>query len=95
MTHTAMTFDDEFGKYWTRMVSWVRDNWETVKYRAENYPDFSLPFGTFDRLGVIFGDDGEGEFVTIGFILPDDCYAEIEDGTYGQLQGIRIYKESE
>lgn len=95
MTHAVMTFDDEFGKYWTRMVSWVRDNWETVKDRAENDPGFSLPFGTFDRLGVMFGDGEEGEFVTIGFTLPDDCYAEIEDGTYGQLQGIRIYKESE
>lgn len=37
-----------------------------------------------------FDEDGDG-FVTIGFNLPDGVFAEIDGGTYGQLQGFRIY----
>lgn len=47
-----------------------------------------------NRLSVDFGVDECGEeFVEFGFMLPDGCYAVIEDGTYGQLQALRIYKE--
>lgn len=45
--------------------------------------------------GIVYGfDDEQGEvFATVGYSLPQDerVFAEIEDGTYGQLQGIRIY----
>ena len=47
------------------------------------------PFGD---LGVVWDYDPEfGTYATVGFNLPDGIYAEIEDGTYGQLQGFRIY----
>lgn len=93
MSHSSMSMDDEFSKYWTRMVDWVRMNWETVESKASEEA-FSLPFGTYDRLSVDFGVDECGEeFVEFGFMLPDGCYAVIEDGTYGQLQALRIYKE--
>jgi hypothetical protein len=47
-------------------------------------------------LGIMEGNDdydGGGDYITVGFCLPDDIYAEIEDGTYGQMQGFRIYKD--
>lgn len=95
MSHSStMTFQTEFGKYWTRMVDWIRFTWETVEANVSEDPTFSLPFGTYDRLSVDFGVDECGEeFVEFGFMLPDGCYAVIEDGTYGQLQALRIYKE--
>lgn len=37
-------------------------------------------------------EEGEGTFYVVSYpSLPTDCYAEIEDGTYGELQGWRIY----
>lgn len=48
------------------------------------------PFG---RSVMKEGSDDEGDYITIGFGLPEDVYAEIEDGTYGVMQGFRIYKE--
>lgn len=38
-------------------------------------------------------DEYDDEFATVSFTLPDDVFAEIEDGTYGTLQGFRIYRE--
>ena len=35
----------------------------------------------------------EDVFMRVGFCLPDDCFAEIEDGTYGQLQCFRVYRK--
>ena len=44
--------------------------------------------------GLLFEADEDGdEYVTIGFNLPKGVYAEIEDGTYGELQGFRIYRK--
>ena len=40
-----------------------------------------------------YGEDGEGQFATIGFVLPDEFYAEIDGGAYGNLFGFRIYRE--
>lgn len=46
-----------------------------------------------DTHGLIWGFDPEqGErYVLVGYNLPPGVYAEIEDGTYGELQGIRVY----
>ena len=66
----------------------VRENWGVEKVESV--------FGTH---GVVYtsADDSEepeeGDYATIGFVLPDGLYAEIESGTYGELQGIRIYKQ--
>jgi len=45
------------------------------------------PFGTH---GVTYGEETGEEYATIGFCLPDGVYAEVEDCTYGQLQGLRV-----
>lgn len=46
------------------------------------------------RHGVTLGvDEVDDEFASIGMVLPEGVYAEIEDGTYGQLQAFRIYRE--
>lgn len=95
MSHSStMTFQDEFGKYWTRMVDWVRVNWETIEANASGDSAF-VPFGTYDRLSVTFGEENGDPYVEFGFMFPDGCYAVIEDQTYGELQAIRIYKESD
>lgn len=53
--------------------------------------------GPFGEHGVTYGidyEDVEQEYATIGFVIddPDEkIYVEIEDDTYGQLQGFRIY----
>jgi hypothetical protein len=52
--------------------------------------EVTSPFGDH---GVVYDMDETGCFATIGFTLPDACYAEIEDGTYGQLNGLRIYRD--
>ena len=47
------------------------------------------PFGIH---GVMYGtDEDDNTYATVGFILPNGVYAEIEDGTFGELQGFRIY----
>jgi hypothetical protein len=46
------------------------------------------------RHGVTITEDmTEGPYATIGMVLDEHVYVEIEDGTYGQMQGFRIYKE--
>lgn len=47
--------------------------------------------GTVGIIGPEFDEESDDEYVTVGFCLPDDVYAEIEDGTYGQLQAFRVY----
>lgn len=44
---------------------------------------------------VTYGDDDDGEqyaFIRDDNSTPINVYAEIEDGTYGELQGWRIYQ---
>lgn len=49
------------------------------------------PFGD---LRCTYDTDEDGrQYVVISFNMPNDVYAEIEDGTYGSLQGWRIYLE--
>jgi len=45
------------------------------------------PFGTH---GVTYGEETGEQYATVGFCLPDGVYAEVEDGTYGELQGLRV-----
>jgi len=44
-------------------------------------------------LNCEYGEDEEGQYALIGFVLPDDFYAEVDGGTYGNLFGFRIYRE--
>ena len=43
-------------------------------------------------LNCEYGEDEEGQFAIIGFVIPDGFYAETEQG-YGTLFGFRIYRE--
>ena len=50
--------------------------------------------------GLTYGSDEDGAYAVIGFVLRPrkgitlpNVYAEIEDGTYGELQGFRVYFE--
>jgi hypothetical protein len=50
--------------------------------------------------GVVYDHDGEGDYAVIGMVLGGSSmnsdvqvFAEIEDGTYGQMQGYRIFRE--
>ncbi len=45
---------------------------------------------THGLLWSIDSDTGQ-PYATVGYNLPPRVLAEIEDGTYGQLQGFRIY----
>lgn len=51
--------------------------------------------GPFGQHGVLYDEDEDGDsFATIGMNLPRHpihVFAEIEDGTYGSLQGLRVY----
>jgi hypothetical protein len=54
--------------------------------------------GPFGEHGIHYGNDehdGGGDYATVGFNLVNNdetkVYAEIEDGTYGEMQGFRIY----
>jgi hypothetical protein len=67
-----------------------------LQNRFVNDPEFrpvqvESPFGVHGCMYAI--DEDNEEYVTIGFTFPDEIFAEIEDGTYGELQGIRIYLE--
>lgn len=44
--------------------------------------------------GVTYGAEYElsEEYATVGMVLPEHVYAEIDDGTYGQMQGFRIFR---
>jgi len=43
-------------------------------------------------LNCEYGEDAEGQYALLGFVIPDGFYAEIEQG-YGSLFGFRIYRE--
>lgn len=79
-------------KAYSDLYTWL----EKVKsdYRAGKIQDGQILDGPFGSHGTMEGDDiyeGGGHCLTVGFCLPDGVYAETEDGTYGQLQGFRIY----
>lgn len=48
---------------------------------------------TEGTLGVDYGFDEEfGDYAIVGFNLPSPWHGEIDDGTYGSLQGFRVYR---
>lgn len=59
-------------------------------HHNERPTSITTSFGTH---GVHYGTDEDGDdYAIVGFnIFHKNIYAEIEDGTYGQLQGFRIY----
>lgn len=70
---------------------------ESLRYILTEHPlKVSGPFGDFD-VEYHLDLDTNDEYALIGFMLPDDdrILAEIDGGTYGVLQGIRIYLDQE
>jgi len=51
-----------------------------------------IDFDNGADLNCEYGEDAEGQFAVIGFVIPDGFYAETEQG-YGTLFGFRIYRE--
>lgn len=42
--------------------------------------------------GIMYDTDEDGlDYASVGYNLPDGLYAEVEHGTYGELQAIRVY----
>jgi len=59
-------------------------------FAVANTPEIIV--GPFGSHGVTYGNDEDNEpYATVGFVLPEGVFAEIEDGTYGNLTGLRIY----
>ena len=76
-------------------------DWIAQNYRSDNMT-FDAPTVT-TACGILgidgphedtYEDPDAGEYIRVGFTLSDGLYAEIEDGTYGQLNAFRIYKET-
>lgn len=73
---------------------WLDSIREDYRRQPEAFPSGRVLTSPFGECGIMAGDDGYdggGAYITVGFVLPDGVYAEIEDGTYGQMQGFRIY----
>lgn len=71
-----------------RVATEIRAGWGSV-------PSVRSAFGVHGVSYVDRDDDEDGiGFATIGFVMPEGIYAEIEHGTYGELQGFRVFRES-
>lgn len=73
----------------TSLVPMLNDIRQTMMATGERPERIKTVFGEHG-MSYGFDEDGDG-YVTIGFVLPRAMYAEIEDGTYGSLQGFRFY----
>lgn len=73
-----------------RLGTWLAHLHHEFTTNVEFFPkEIRGPFGTH---GCMYdSDDGDEQYVTVGFNLPAGVFAEIEDGTCGELQGFRIY----
>ena len=76
-------------------VATVSYDWMSgLGFVVANAPEVVV--GPFGSHGVTYGVDEDGErYASVGFVLPEGVYAEIEDGTYGTLTGLRIYLNGE
>jgi len=70
-----------------QLYNWLRD--VRMRLTSGDMPNqVTGPFGTH---GVTYGEETGEQYATVGFCLPDGVFAEVEDGTYGQLQGLRVF----
>lgn len=72
---------------WMSLNEWL----DFLVARFSN-PDYrpTVVEGPFGRHGVSYTNDDDLHFASVGFTLPADTFAEIEDGTYGSLNAFRI-----
>lgn len=72
------------------LYNWLRDESEKFLTDASYYPQQVM--SQYGLHGCTYGvDEDDCKFVTIGFNMPPHVFAEIEEGTWGNLQGWRIY----
>lgn len=84
---SAFTQDSEFAQAQRHIVAKLRAEWGVTSITTN-----------LGLHGVTYGVDMDfDDYATVGMVLgtrTTPIFAEIEDGTYGQLQGIRIYKDA-
>lgn len=73
--------------YWPHFITMLDD----VTARLNHGERPSVIQTNFGYHGIRYGTDDTGQYAVVGFEFPAGIYAEIEDGTYGTLQGLRIY----
>jgi len=72
--------------WYAEMASWL----EMVKAQLRDRPDTVRgPLGDHPVYYNI--DEMDEEYALVAFPLPDEVYAEIEDSTYGVMEGFRLY----
>jgi hypothetical protein len=77
---------------------WVTLESIAQSYRHGNKMPEVIDSGYHGKLGVTGphnDNEDEGEYIRVGFVLPDDIFAEIDNGTYGTLNAFRIYREEQ
>lgn len=83
---------DELNKWLDELAVFIRLNPDEYRAVANTSGEYKVesPFGEH---GLMHGFDEDGdEYFTVGFSINHKMvFAEIEDGTYGELQGFRIY----
>jgi len=74
--------------WYAEMVAWL----EAVKAQLGGRPDtVPGPLGDHKVYYEIDEDRDDKEYALIAFTLPCGVFAEIEDSTYGNMEGFRIY----
>jgi len=66
----------------------VKDN-----VRDNNHNLTEVLWNNGSKSGIQYLEDDFGRYALVGYTEPADCYAEIDDGTYGSLNGFRLYYE--
>lgn len=80
---TAITPNNPLFDFIEDVKDGLRAHWGKVASVTSTFGNHSIEYQT---------EAGE-EYAIVAFMLPDDVFAEIEDGTYGTLNGFRIYRE--
>ena len=69
----------------------VEIQYELQSRKPNTISAFESSYGEMFTVSDV-SEDGEGDFYVVSYpSLPTDVYAEIEDGTYGELQGWRVF----
>ena len=85
MTYSSLDPTTDFFAWLNATRDHLRANWGQIHRLESPFGIHSVEYHTPPRWPDYFG------YAIIGFTLPDGVYAEIEDGTYGTLNGFRIY----
>lgn len=72
----------------TALFDWA----SSLEEQCASSPEIiTSPFGSHN---VTYDEDEDGDrYATVGFVLLDSVFVEIEGGTYGNLVGLRVYPD--